>query len=122
MLILNCSEETFYQQCSDCFQLISQKKAERYKEYGTKKGLLTSKLKDHVKKKKCTAKSMKNTKDQFKTAVNKIENPFSLEEAVYLCSEILPDITTVLNIIATSPAGGAVVERGFSLINLMNNL
>ena len=42
---------------------------------------------------------------------------------MYLCSEILPDIATVLNIIIICPASGAVVERGFSLTNLiMNNL
>ena len=77
------------------------------------KRLLTTKLKEQREKKKCTAKSMKQTKDQLETVVNKIKNPFSLEEAVYLCSEILPDIATVLNIIAICPASGAVVERGF---------
>ena len=42
---------------------------------------------------------------------------------MYLCSEILPYTATVLNIIAISPASGAVVERGFSLMNLiMSNL
>ena len=33
-------------------------------------------------------KSMKLTKDQLKTVVNKIKNPISLEEAVFLCFEI----------------------------------
>ena len=46
---------------------------------------------------------MKQTKDQLETAVYKIKHPFFLE-AVYLCSEILPDITTILNIIAICPA------------------
>ena len=40
---------------------------------------------------------------------------------MYLCSEILPDIATVLNIIIICPASGAVVERGFSLMNLIMN-
>ena len=40
---------------------------------------------------------------------------------MYLCSEILPDITTVLHIIAICPASGAVVERGLSLLNLIMN-
>ena len=46
---------------------------------------------------------MKQTKDQLETVVYKIKHPFFLE-AVYLCSEILPDITTILNIIAICPA------------------
>ena len=64
---------------------------------------------------------MKQTKDQRETVVNKIKNSFSLEEAVHLCSEMFPDITTVLNIIAICPASGVVVERGFSLVNLIMN-
>ena len=38
-------------------------------------------------------------KEQLLAVVNKIENLFSLEEAVYLCSEILQDIATVLDIV-----------------------
>ena len=45
---------------------------------------------------------MKHMKGQLETGVNKMKKPFSLEEAV-LCSEILPDITTVLNMIVISP-------------------
>ena len=46
-----------------------------------------------------------------------------MEEALYLCSEIIPDIKTVLSIITICRASGAVVERGFSLMNLiMNNM
>ena len=55
--------------------------------------------KEQGKKKKFTAKSMKQMKYQLLAVVNKIENPFSLEEAVYLCSEILWDIATVLDIV-----------------------
>ena len=70
-----------------------------------KKGLLTTKLKEQGKKKKCKVKSVKQNNDQLEIVVNKIENPFSLDVAVYLCSEILPDITTVSNIIAICNAG-----------------
>ena len=112
---------TTYSQCSDYFQLISQKKAERMKEYEIKKGLLTTKLKEQGKRKKCTTKSMKETKDQLETVVNKIKNPFSLEKGVYLCSEILPDIANVLNFMSIWPGSGAVVERGFSLMNMIMN-
>ena len=91
------------------------------KEYETKKDLLTSKLKEQGKKKKYIPKRVKNTKDQLETVINKIKNIFSLEEAVFLRSEILPDITAVLNIICVCPASGAVVNRGFSLMNLIVN-
>ena len=48
--------ETFYQQCSDYFQLISRKEAERMKEYEIKKELLTSKLKEQGKKRNAQPK------------------------------------------------------------------
>ena len=96
--ILKCSEEIFYQQCSEYLQLISRKKAERMKEHEIKKRLLISKLKEHGKNKKCTTKSMKQTKDQLETVVNKIKNHFSLEEAVYLSFEILSYFTTVFTL------------------------
>ena len=51
------------------------------KEYKIKKGLLTTKLKEQGKKKKCTAKSMKQAKDQLETVVNKIKNPFFLRRS-----------------------------------------
>ena len=79
--ILKCSGNRFLPKCSDYFQLISRKKAERMKEYEIKKGLLTSKLKEQEKKKKCTAKSIQQTKDQLETVVNKIKNPFFLRQS-----------------------------------------
>ena len=60
-------------------------------------------------------------KHQLETVFNKIRNPFTLAEAVYLCSDILPDITTNLNIIAICHASDAVVEREFSRMNLIMN-
>ena len=45
--------ETFYQQCSDYFQLISRKEAKRMKEY---EGLLTSKLKNKEKRRNAQPK------------------------------------------------------------------
>ena len=91
-------------------------KAVRMKEYEIKKVLLTTKLQEQRKKKKYTVKSLKQTKDQLETVHSKIKNTFSLEEDVYLCSEKLPDIATVLNIIAICTVTGAVVERGLSTI------
>lgn len=64
---------------------------------------------------------MKQMKHQLETVFNKIRNPFTLAEAVYLCSDILPDITTNLNIIAICHASDAVVEREFSCMNLIMN-
>ena len=61
---------------------------------------------------------MKQMKHQLETVFNKIKNLFTLAEAVYLCSDILPDITTNLNIIAICHA---VVEREFSRMNLIMN-
>lgn len=89
-----------------------------------KQGAINFKIKQIWKKnKKCTAKSIKHPKDQLKTGVNKIIKLIYLEKAVYLCSEIHPDIITVLIIIAIYPASVAVVKWGISFMNLiMKNL
>jgi len=49
------------------------------------------------------------------------QNPVSREDAIKCCSEILPDVCKVLVLISVCPASGAVVERGFSLMNLIMN-
>ena len=45
----------------------------------------------------------------------------SISDALLLANEVFPDMTKILNIIAICPASGAVVERGFSLMNLIMN-
>ena len=48
-------------------------------------------------------------------------NPVTLSEAFRACHEIFPDVVIVLDIIQVFPSSGAVVERGFSLMNLIMN-
>ena len=47
--------------------------------------------------------------------------PISLNEAFLLVEEVLPSIATLLQLIQVCPASGAVVERGFLLMNLVMN-
>lgn len=60
-------------------------------------------------------------KKELENVSAKVKDPFSLEEAILLTSDILPEVNLILNIIAICPSSGAVVERGFSLMNLIMN-
>ena len=64
---------------------------------------------------------MKHTKYQLEAVVTKIKRPFSLDEAAYLCSEILRHIITVFNIIVICHASCTVVQRRLSIMNLIMN-
>ena len=82
-----------------------------------------NKLREQEKKKKCTAKTIKNLREHLKLLQNQLKNPVSLNGALICTAEVLPDICTTLILISVCPTSGAVVERGFSLMNLiMNNL
>ena len=52
---------------------------------------------------------------------NKMKQPVSLNEAFLLVEEVLPNNATLLKLIQVSPASGAIVEQGFSLMNLIIN-
>ena len=45
----------------------------------------------------------------------------SLNDAIICAAEVLPNICKVIILISVCPASGAVVERGFSLMNLIMN-
>ena len=45
--------------------------------------------------------------------------PVSPNETFLLVEEVLPSIATLLQLIQVCPASGAVVERGFLLMNLV---
>ena len=72
-------------------------------------------------KQKCTAKLLKEAKEEFCTLQKQCNNPVTLYEAFQACHEIFPDFAIVLEIIQVCPSSGAVVERGFSLMNLIVN-
>ena len=64
---------------------------------------------------------MKEAKEEFCTLQKQCNNPVTLYEAFQACHEIFPDFAIVLEIIQVCPSSGAVVERGFSLMNLIVN-
>ena len=72
-------------------------------------------------KQKCTANRTKEAKEEFCTLQKQCNNPVTLYEAFQACHEIFPDFAIVLEIIQVCPSSGAVVERGFSLMNLIVN-
>ena len=50
-----------------------------------------------------------------------MKQPVSLNEAFLLVEEVLPNTVTLLKLIQVSAASGAIVEQGFSLMNLIIN-
>ena len=79
------------------------------------------KLKELEQKKKCSAQDFKAAKELVLNLKKKTINPVSLNKAFKASMEILSDVAVVLNIIQICPTSGAVVERGFSLMNLIMN-
>ena len=73
------------------------------------------------KKKKATARNIKCLRDEVNYLQEKVKKPISLLEAFHITEEILPDVAITLQLILICPASGAVVERGFSLMNLIMN-
>ena len=61
----------------------------------------------------------------MQTYIEKLESqkncPASLEEAYQFAKDVYPNIAQILKILLICPASGAVVERGFSLMNMQMN-
>ena len=64
---------------------------------------------------------MKEAKEEVCTLQKQCNNPVTLYNTFQACHEIFPDVAIVLEIIQVCPSSGAVVERGFSLANLIMN-
>ena len=119
--IIQCSEEVFISQATEYFKLISKKKAYEENEASKKVNILTGKIRDREKKKKCTAKCLKELQEELNLYLEKVKNPVTIEKAIECTRDIFPDISLILNLMSICPASGAVVERGFSLMNLIMN-
>ena len=72
-------------------------------------------------KQKCRSKLLKEAKEEVCTLQKQCNKPVTLYEAIQSCHEIFPDVAIVLEIIQVCPSSGAVVERRFSLMNLVMN-
>ena len=70
---------------------------------------------------KCTAKQLKEAKEEVSTLQRQFNNPVTPYEAFQACHEIFSDITIALEIVQVYPTGGAFIERGFLLMNLIMN-
>ena len=64
---------------------------------------------------------MKAVTKEVERLQHKVKCPVTILESFHQVEEILPDVATVLQLIMVCPASGAVVERGFSLMNLVMN-
>ena len=73
------------------------------------------------KNKKHTARNLKLQQRKVDSLTDKMKQSVSLNEAFLLVEEVIPNIATLLQLIQVCPASGAVVERGFSLMNLVMN-
>ena len=72
-------------------------------------------------KKKNTARNLKLQHCEVDSLTDKMTQPVSPNEAFLLVEEVLPSIATLLQLIQVCSASGAVVERGFLLMNLVMN-
>ena len=119
--VIKCDKENFVSQSVTYFQFISKKKNESKIEYEKKLEYTKNKLCESEKKKKCTAKLIKQSRQEINDLEIKVNDPVSISDALLLANKVFPDVTKILNIIAICPASGAVAERGFSLMNLIMN-
>ena len=119
--VIKCDKESFVSQSVTYFQLISKKKNKSKIEYEKKLEYTNNKLCKSEKKKKCTAKLFKQSSQEINDLEIKGNDPVSISDALLLANKVFPDVTKILNIIVICPASGAVVERGFSLMNLIMN-
>ena len=101
--------------------MISKKKNESKIEYEKKLEDTKNKLCESEKKEKCTAKLIKQSRQEKNDLEIKVKDPVSISDALLLANKVFPDVTKILNIIAICPASGAIAERGFSLMNLIMN-
>ena len=115
------SEECFLDQAANYFKFISKKKEVEASHVAPKLVAAEKKLKVLEQKKKCRVRDLKAAKQLVLDLKKKSINPVSLNEAFKSSLEIFPDVAVVLNIIKICPSSGAVVERGFSLMNLIMN-
>ena len=119
--IIKCDKENFVSQSVTYFQLISKKKNKSKIDYEKKLEYTKNKLCESEKKKKWTAKLIKQSCQEINDLEIKVNDSVSVSDALLLANEVFPDVIKILNIIAICPTSGAVVERGFSLMNLIMN-
>ena len=101
--------------------MIKEKNIQNKKEFIRKLEVEEKKLVELTKKKKSTARNIKAAKNEIDELKQKVKEPVSLQEAFFLAEEIFPDVAAILQLILICPSSGAVVERGFSLMNLVMN-
>ena len=115
--VIKCDKENFVSQSVTYFQLTSKKKNESKIEYEKKLEYTKNKLCESEKMKKCTAKLIKQSRQEINDLKIKVNDPVSISDVQLLANEVFPDVTKILNVIAICPASGAAVERGFSRMN-----
>ena len=64
---------------------------------------------------------MKEAKEEVRTLQKQCNNSVTLSEAFQACHEIFPDFAIVLESLQVCPSSTAVVERLFSLMDLIMN-
>ena len=119
--LIKASQECFLQQCIDYFMFISYRKEKANINYGIKLEVAEQKLLQLQTKQKCTAKLLKEAKEEVCTLQKQCNNSVTLYEALQACHEIFPDFTIVLESIQVCPSSTAFVERLFSLMDLIMN-
>ena len=97
--LIKASQECFLQQCVDYFKFISYRKEKANSNYCNKLEVAEQKLLQLQTKQKCTAKFLKEAKEEVCTLQKQCNNPVTVYEAFRACHKIFPDVAIVLEII-----------------------
>ena len=97
--LIKASQECFLQQCVDYFKFISYRKEKANSNYSNKLEVAEQKLLQLQTKQKCTAKFLKEAKEEVCTLQKQCNNPVTVYEAFRACLKIFPDVAIVLEII-----------------------
>ena len=118
-IIIKCSKESFLVEARRYFELVAEEniqcKADTVEKIKVSKRLLEKEGKKHI------TRDLKLKQQKVDSLNNKMKQPVSLNEAFLLVEEVLPNTVTLLKLIQVSAASGAIVEQGFSLMNLIIN-
>ena len=119
--LIKCQRNTFHQEYKDYTSFISRKIEQQLKEAEVELRNAEKELRLLQSRKKSRARDIKVAEKKLKHKKNCLDNPVTVEIAHEWSTEVFPNIALLLEIILVCASSGAVVERGFSVMNLAMN-
>lgn len=119
--LLKCSKEMFLREYEEYISFICQKKEQELKNAEKELRDAEKELSGLRLKKNTRVKILKACEKKVKITHERVKDPVTPELALETCRDVFPNMTMLLEIILVCPSSGAVVERGFSVMNLAMN-